>query len=511
MTTDIVPDGRRSTGIAGRSPGRQAARAAVAALLCLAWALALPGCATYSAQMADLRPRLAAGDFDGALRTIDEHGGGSDQLLSWLERGLVLHYADRYAESNEAFAAAERTAAERFDRSLAEGAISLLTSDANVAYRPRPFEMALVPYYKALNYAWLGQPSEAAVEARSASQMLAKYVDASLGAVREQDRGELERVRNDAFLLWFSGMLYEADGELNDAFIAYRNAAVAFEQNAGLLGLEAPADLAGDLARTADRLGFRAELEQAAQASPSVFAAAGDTTADLAVLRADARWVPGNGELVLLVETGQVPQLGQVRLDFPIFKGEDHADRDRWGWSLYDGYGYGRARASSGDVEYWLSIAAPELHDEAPLPCSAVRASAGTIGGHALGTRAAHLGRAARVSFDAEKPTIFFRSIVRGLTKYLASRGAEKVGGKGLGVLANILGAVTEKADTRSWLTLPGQVHVLRLHLPPGRHDVKLELLGATGRVVAEQTLAGIVVKPGEWTFESRRVFALPQ
>ena len=88
--------------------------------------------------------------------------------------------------------------------------MSLLTSDANVAYRPRPYEMALVPYYKALNYAWLGQPDEAVVEARSASQLLAQYVDASLGAVREQDRGELERVRNDAFLLWFSGMLYEA-------------------------------------------------------------------------------------------------------------------------------------------------------------------------------------------------------------------------------------------------------------------------------------------------------------
>ena len=78
--------------------------------------------------------------------------------------------------------------------------------------------------------------------------------------MREEDRGELERVRNDAFLLWYSGMLYEADGELNDAFVAYRNAAVAFEQNAGLLGLEAPPALAGDLARTADRLGFAAEL-----------------------------------------------------------------------------------------------------------------------------------------------------------------------------------------------------------------------------------------------------------
>lgn len=146
-------------------------------------------------------------------------------------------------------------------------------------------------------------------------------MDDSLGAIREQDRGELARVRNDAFLLWFSGMLYEADGKLNDAFIAYRNAAVAFEQNAGLLGLEAPAELAGDLARTADRLGFRSELAPAALASPSVFAAAGDTTADLAVLRADAGWVPGNGGLVLLVESGQVPQLGQVPPRFSHFQG----------------------------------------------------------------------------------------------------------------------------------------------------------------------------------------------
>ena len=511
MTIDTAPGGRRSLGSAGR-PARAARgrrrRLGVAGAACLVLPLLLAagGCATYSARMADLQPRLAAGDFDGALRTIEENGKGSDQLLAWLERGLVLHYADRYAESNEAFAAAERTAAARFDRSLAEGAVSLLTSDANVAYRPRPYEMALVPYYKALNYAWLGQPGEAAVEARSASQMLARYVDATLGAVREQDRGELERVRNDAFLLWFSGMLYEADGELNDAFVAYRNAAVAFEQNSGLLGLEPPAALAGDLARTAEQLGFAAELAQAAQGCPAVFAAAGDTTDDLGQLRAGARWTAGHGELVLLVETGRVPQLGQVRVDFPVFKGEDHADRDRWGWSLYDGYGRG-GWGDEREVEYWVSVAAPELHDEAPPPYAGARASAVTAARHAAGARAANLARAARVSFDAEKPTIFFRSILRGLTKYLASRGAEKAGGKGLGLLANLLGAATEQADTRSWLTLPAQVHVLRLHLPAGRHDVKLELLDADGRVAAEQVLTGIMVTPGGWTFESRRVF----
>jgi uncharacterized protein len=484
---------------------RRAAVALVQATLGLFAVLALSGCATYSAQMADLRPSLASGDFDGALRLV-EGKGGSDQLLAWLERGLILHYADRYAESNEAFAAAERTAAERFDRSLAEGAVALLVSDANVAYRPRPYEMALVPYYKALNYAWLGQPDEAVVEARAASQQLARYVDATLGAVREEDRGDLARVRNDAFLLWFSGMLYEADGELNDAFVAYRNAAVAFEQNAGLLGLEAPPALAGDLARTADRLGFTAELAQAASACPAVFAGAADTTGGLEALRSASRWPAGRGELVLVVETGFVPPLGQVRFDFPVFKQTDYQDRDGWGWSLYGHRDDYAAWSTGREIEYWVSVAAPELQDDAPPPYVAVRASAGTAASHAAGARVSDLRRAARVTFDAEKPTIFFRTILRGLAKYLASRGAAGAG-KGVGQLVNLLGAVTERADTRSWLTLPGQIHVLRFSLPPGPHDVKLELLGPDGRVAAERTLENVVVRPGGWTFESRRVF----
>ena len=50
------------------------------------------------------------GRFDLALETIEEEAGSKDRLLYYLERGLILHYADRHAESNEAFAAAERTA-----------------------------------------------------------------------------------------------------------------------------------------------------------------------------------------------------------------------------------------------------------------------------------------------------------------------------------------------------------------------------------------------------------------
>ncbi len=133
--------------------------------------------------------------------------------------------------------------------------------------------------------------------------------------------------------------------------------------------------------------------------------------------------------------------------------------------------------------------------------------SAGTGGGHATGARAENLSRAARITFDAEKPTIFFKTIARGLTKYLAGREVKKAGGDVAGILANIFGAVTESADTRSWLTLPADVHLVRLTLPPGVHDLQVELVGRDGRSLGVRTMPGVEVRAGEWTFLSRRVF----
>ena len=37
-----------------------------------------------------------------------------------------------------------------------------------------------------------------------------------------------------------AGQLYDWEGEINDAFVAYRNAAVAFQQNCALLDVEEP-------------------------------------------------------------------------------------------------------------------------------------------------------------------------------------------------------------------------------------------------------------------------------
>ena len=231
------------------------------------------GCATYTAKLHFLRPQLTDGAYDAALATVEKGTGSKDVLLAFLERGLILHYAGRFAESTEALAAAERTADDLYARSVSEGAVSLITNDMSISYRARPYEMAMVPYYRALNYLALGRRDDAMVEARKTSLMLAGFVDATIKGIERGDTGDLERTRNDPFMLYFSGMLYDWDGELNDAFIAYRNAATAYQDLRRLLGVAPPPSLASDLERVSRRLGFGAELAQLRAACPDVFAA----------------------------------------------------------------------------------------------------------------------------------------------------------------------------------------------------------------------------------------------
>ncbi len=458
----------------------------------------MTGCATYTARFADLKPEVVAGKYDEALATVEKESGDKDRLLYFLERGLILHYADRYGESNEAFAAAERTADELYTKSISEGALSLITNDLAISYRGRPFELAMVPYYKAFNYIYLGERDAAQVEARRASLMLSDYIDATLQGVREEDREQLERIRNNAFLLYFSGLLYDWDGEINDAFIAYRNAANAYQQNHGILGVEIPDQLAADLIRTGTRLGFKDEIVQIKAACPDVFAGRS--------AESEASWPAGHGQVVLFLETGFVAYKTQLRFDFPVFSGEAYDDPDYWSWELYAGMGNMQALAKGRKVEYWVSVAAPELQDQ-PGNIGRARVSASGLGGKAVTRTVAGLSREARITFDAEKPTIFFKTILRGLTKYLASRGAGKAGGD-LGKLAmTLFGAVTETADTRSWLTLPEKIHLTRLSLPAGVYELQVELLDRQGRSAGEFTVPGVEVRAGDFTFLNRRAF----
>jgi len=466
-------------------------RSRLAALLLAGLVVAAGGCSTYADRNARLRDDLASRDYEAALQVIEDAERGPDRLLTLLERGLVLHYADRWEESNAVFEQAENLAAELYTRSVSQAVVSLVTNDAAVDYRAAPYEMALVPYFRALNSAALDRRDAAVVEARKAELRLRDLAQVERALAESGDVDDPAVSLDDhAFMHWFRGMIHEWGGETNDAFLAYRRAALAYRDTGPALGLTAPPSLGEDLARTARALGFADELAETARACPDLEIPAEPADGDV-------------GRVVLCLELGWVPRKVSVAADVPIFKDERNDDLDLWAGHLGQRYRYGWRR----DVEiaYWLRFALPELVDEPPRVTGA-RVSAGLSGSHAHAVLADDVAARARLHFQAAQGGVLVRTIARALAKWLAKEKAEDQSALA-GLLVNVLGAATEHADTRGWLTLPHGIAVARLDLPPGTHDLRVELTDAADRVVEVRTIEDVPVRRGGWTFLSRRVF----
>lgn len=468
-------------------PERVAARAA-AALTLAALLLVGAGCSTYVDRNARLRDDLTRRDYAAALTSIDDASREQDRLLNLLERGLVLHYADRWAESNTVFAEAEALAADLYTRSVSQAVWSLMTNDGAIDYRAAPYEMALVPYYRALNYAYLGEREDAVVEARKAEIQLREYA-AVAAAVRtgDEDAEPSAALDDNAFLHYLRGMLLEWGGEPNEAFIAYRHAAAAY--TAGAFGAATPPWLGADLLRTGTALGFREQLEEVARDHPDLMPAEAPPA--------------GRGRVVLFLELGYAPQRVSEALDLPIFANDDRSNVDAWALTLHNRHLHGYRSGTK--IAYWLRIAVPELVDVPPRVVGA-RISSSAVGGNTRSVLVEDVAGRSRRHFDDAQGKTLLKTIARGLTKYLAQ---EAAGDKGqvAGLLMNLFGAVTEQADTRGWLTLPHGIAMARLDLTPGVYDLTVDLVDAQGRSLGVETVPGVQVRAGDWRFLSRRVF----
>ena len=75
------------------------------------------------------------------------------------------------------------------------------------------------------------------------------------------------------------------------------------------------------------------------------------------------------------------------------------------------------------------------------------------------------------------------RAIVRASAKYAVTRAVEKEAGEDNETVGRIVGAVVnagaallERGDTRSWALVPDRLEMVRVTLPPGTHDVTVDL-----------------------------------
>ena len=134
--------------------------------------------------------------------------------------------------------------------------LGVLLNPEMETYTGEDFEKVTIHYYKALNYMFLNKLDEALVEAKRINLQLQEIND-------KYPEGKKNRYTSDGFALNMQGFLYEATGDVNNAFISYRNAVNLYlENNGSFFGTPLPDQLKKDVLRTAASLGFLNELER---------------------------------------------------------------------------------------------------------------------------------------------------------------------------------------------------------------------------------------------------------
>jgi hypothetical protein len=378
-----------------------------------------------------------------------------DELLRLMDEGILLRTAGQFKESNEKFFAAARLIEGNGYVSLSQEAARLLTDENQKAYQGEDFEKVLVHLYLGLNFLSLNDDEAALVETRRVNEILYQMIS----------EGKKSYELNP-FARYLGAMLFEKDKEVNDAFIAYQN---TYDINP--LQMRRFEVLGVDLVRTAKRLGFDDELSK-------IETAWGENI----VKRGLQSVAEKQGAVALLFEVGKSPQkiseierryqksqsgtMAEVIIPLPVYQ------------------------------RRWTRIHSARLVAEGDESAEAV----------------------AQTLYDIEDSAEKFLADRRGrlIARALLSAGV-KVGvaaavgkatdNKDLGALAGLLLLASAQADTRSWLLLPGNLQVAKLFLKPGRYELRIDYLSATGKVVDSELLQPIAVKAFETTFIQRRSF----
>lgn len=401
---------------------------------------------------------IAARAYDAARARIekakDSSYGRKNQVLYYLDLGAVQHDAGKFKESDLSFDKAERRMEELYTKSVSKAAGTLILNDTTTEYAGSRFERAMVNVYRCLNYAFLGDRENALVEIRKLSRLLQEYSDV-YGAAKTA-------YKDDAFAQFLASLLYEDDGRADDARIANVKSRKAYELYAAAYGTPTP------------------RLEPAGEAK-------------------------GAGELVFIHYNGLAPR--KISKSFSVAWRDAaiavNATKDDEAQS-------GRAinAINAGLIGKAITVAFPDyVQDPFQIAGSAVEAA----GVRAQTELAQDLSAIARKDLEEAQALIRARAIARAAIKYIVAKAAADEVAKKYGknswqhLLAQAGGAAanaaTESADTRAWATLPAQLRVARLRLPPGKHDVLVSYLGPAGATLSTQNFKDVVIVKGRRTY----------
>lgn len=375
------------------------------------------------------------------------------------------HLNGNYKESNNFLEQAYIMVDDGIRTSAGQTVAANLTNPMSMPYKGEDFEKVTVHYYMALNYFMVGQPAEALVEA--------KRINLKLLQLNDKYKKHKNKYTKDAFSQILQGLIYESTGDINNAFIAYRNAEEIYTGSGGTYyGVAIPQQLKDDLLRTSYNLGFMQEYnEYLTKFNITKPLAPAKYTGGEAIVFWENGLGPVKDQIVVTVsgaglffyasymEDGQI-----VDILLPIPLGTDLGTINAIAIPKYNrSYSYySNATLNVNGKEKSFETA----QDFFPLAKQSLK--------DRMLREAVNIA----VRFASKKAA---SAIIGAITKEAFK---SSTGGDIARLGADVAGAVTEKADTRNWQSLPATISYIRVPLTEnGPNEFTIKKHGPNGVV----------------------------
>lgn len=410
----------------------------------------------YSAQNNELHQKVRSGDYQQAETLLPEQVAGD--ILDNFEKGRVYLLNQQYAESKSAFDDSDRAVRIQQDQatiSLSESAMSvgaLAVNDNLKNYHPADYELGFLHLYLGLNYLKENDLEGALIEMRRANQVQEqarkdreKELESAQNQMQQQgltpnlgsilanypDAGQKLQAVQNGYLLYLSALLYEADRDLNSAYVDYRRALAVMPDNQQVID---------GTKRVAKRLGMREDL------------------AKLEKRYGKASYLAqGKSRVIVIDERGVVEAMQGWKQALP----------------LYDSRGNGA----------WYSISLPYYPEKREQSFGPLSLNSDTLSADML----SDVNLMAKQDLSERMPNIIIRQGLRVWAKDRLRKEAAQ--GDDVGnLLFNVWNTLTEQPDTRSWLTLPGEVYSSSEIVTPGEQNIMLNGQPYTFNVEPGQT-----------------------
>jgi len=422
------------------------------ALFCLFFALC--SCAPKF-DYASLHSSMSTGNYPGAIQLLKDSKsayGSKAAILHMLDSGMVSFACGDPKDACLFFQEAHDLAQNLWTTSITSEASSLIINDFTIAYRGEDYERALINLFSAFCFIKQGQYEEAMVDCRKLDTVLNEY----------NSKYKKKNVyKEDALGQYISGVLCEIDNEYSEAYIYYYESLKAFKSYAASYGTVTPQCLFQDILRVS------APADKKSEAKKLVPKSKGLTFIDHKAAKK-------MGKIVFIHLNGKAPEKIEKKFTTVTPTGP-------------------------------ISIAFPEYATSPPSCHSSklvLKSNTKTIVENAALFE--NINAIAVKDLADRKGRVMAKTIARAITKQAvvatASKMVEKKYGALPGLIANVSGkaaaSALEKADTRSWRTLPGEIYVARTFVNAGSYQVSMESC-----TKGKKTLDPVTVKAGETKF----------